>query len=549
MHRPNILWISTHDINPHLGCYTGIFPDAEYAHTPNLDRLAAQGARYNTALATTPVCGPSRSAIITGMFPTTVGTMHMRTKAVPPPEVRPITEHLRAAGYYCTNNAFTDYQFATPVTAFDDFGPQAHWRNRPDPDQPFFAMFHGMVTHESQLYTDNERFAQNTSRLTAEQRHNPDEAPIPPCYPDTPVFRQAVARYNDLITAMDYWVGDLLQQLEEDGLAENTLVVFWSDHGRGFPREKRWPYESGLRVPLIVRWPGKIAPETVQEAPVYTMDLAATMLTAAGLPVPAYMQAQPLFDSTGQFAEPRDYIVGHRDRMGETEDTVRTVRDGRFRYLRNYYPDRPYMQHQEYGDKHASTWQELRDLRFKEAGQLNMGEIPNILTPAQRHFLNTTKPAEELYDLHADPYEVNNLAADPKFADDLQRLRAALDKWQASQPDLGMIPEAELLERWRPNGESPQTAPPTVHVSDGKIVASCVTPGAVIGWTTDSPETQPPQIPPFAVMLGRVAGNPEADGRTWQLYSEPFTPPTGTTLWVRANRIGFVDSEEVMVTL
>ncbi|MEZ4591390.1 MAG: sulfatase [Chloroflexota bacterium] len=291
--RPNSLWISTHDINPHLGCYAGVYPHAEYAHTPNLDRLASEGVRYDTAIATTPVCGPSRSAIITGMYPTAVGTMHMRTKALLPPEVRPIPEYLRAAGYYCTNSAFTDYQFHTPVMTFDDFGPQAHWRNRPDPDRPFFAMFHGMVTHESQIYTDDERFAANTSRLKPEERHDPDAAPVPPNYPDTAVFRTAVARYNDLITAMDYWVGDILQQLEEDGLADNTLVVFWADHGRGFPREKRWPYEGGLRVPLIVRWPGKIAPETVQTAPTCTMDLAATTLAAAGLPVPDYMNAGP----------------------------------------------------------------------------------------------------------------------------------------------------------------------------------------------------------------------------------------------------------------
>jgi N-sulfoglucosamine sulfohydrolase len=336
--HPNILWISTHDINPHLGCYAGVYPHAEYAHTPNLDRLAAEGVRYDNAVATTPVCGPSRSAIITGMYPTAIGTMHMRTKAVLPPEVRPITEYLRAAGYYCTNSAFTDYQFHTPVTAFDDFGPQAHWRNCPEPDQPFFAMFHGMVTHESQIYTDDERFAQNTRRLTPKGRHDPDAAPVPLNYPDTAVFRQAVARYNDLITAMDYWVGDILQQLEEDGLAKDTLVVFWSDHGRGFPREKRWPYECGLRVPLIVRWPGKIAPGTVQTAPTCTMDLAATTLAVAGLPVPDYMHARPLFDAQGRFTQPRQYVFSHRDRMGETEDTVRTVRDGRFRYMRNVHP-------------------------------------------------------------------------------------------------------------------------------------------------------------------------------------------------------------------
>ncbi|MCB0044056.1 MAG: sulfatase [Caldilineaceae bacterium] len=543
--RPNILWISTHDINPHLGCYAGIYPDAAYACTPNLDRMAGEGVRYDNALATTPVCGPSRSAIITGMYPTAIGTMHMRTKAVPPAEVRPIPEILRGAGYYCTNNAFTDYQFHTPATVFDDFGPQAHWRNRPDPDQPFFAMFHGMVTHESQIYTDDERFAHNTRRLTAAQRHDPDAAPVPPVYPDTPVFRQAVARYNDLITAMDYWAGDILDQLAEDGLAHNTLVIFWSDHGRGFPREKRWPYECGLRVPLIARWPGKLAPGTHRTAPVCTMDLAATMPAVAGLPVPAYMQARPLFDAAGVHAPVRDYIFGHRDRMGETEDTVRTVRDARFRYLRNLHPDRPYMQHQEYADQVASTWQELRTMRFQEAGALNLGLLPTLLTPAQRHFLSTTKPPEELYDLTADPYETNNLAADPAYAGELLRLSEALDAWGAAYPDLGMLPEAELLQSRRPTGRFAWTEAPQVSSANGLLTATCATPGGVIGWTDIPPghEASSDQEDPLAA-IKNAAGDPEEDGRAWRLYTGPFSSPVPGPLWFRAHRIGFLASRE-----
>ncbi|MBK8900085.1 MAG: sulfatase [Anaerolineaceae bacterium] len=550
MQHPNIIWISTHDINPHLGCYAGVYPHAEYAHTPNLDRLAAEGVRYNNAIATTPVCGPSRSAIITGMYPTAVGTMHMRTKAVPPPEVRPIPEYLRAAGYYCTNNAFTDYQFHTPATVFDDFGSTAHWRNRPDPDQPFFATFHGMVTHESQIYTDDERFAQNTSRLKLEERHDPDVAPVPPNYPDTAVFRQAVARYNDLITAMDYWLGDILQELETDGLADNTVVVFWSDHGRGFPREKRWPYECGLRVPLIVRWPGKIAPGTVVDELICTMDLAATMLAVAGLPVPKYMHAQLIFDAQGrQSDQPRRYVFSHRDRMGETEDTVRTVRDGRFRYLRNYHPDRPYMQHQEYADRMTSTWQELRKLRFQEAEQLNQGLMPNLLTPAQRHFMNTTKPAEELYDLLADPHEINNLAADPAYATDLQHLRDALNRWQEEYPDLGLIPEAELLQRWRPDGAFSKTTAPEVQMEDDTIIATCETKGASIGWTAVPPATPQTEAKNPLAAMGWAVGNPEVDGRSWQLYTGPFAVVNGRTLWFRANRLGYLDSEEVIMNV
>lgn len=549
---PNILWISTHDINPHLGCYTGVYPHAEYAHTPNLDRLAAGGARYDNAIATTPVCGPSRSSMITGMYPTAIGTMHMRTKAVPPPEVHPIPEYLRAAGYYCTNNAFTDYQFQTPVTVFDDFGPQAHWRSRPDPDQPFFAMFHGIVTHESQIYVDDERFAKNTGRLTPAERHNPAHAPVPPNYPDTPVFREAVARYHDLITAMDYWAGDILQQLQEDGLADNTLVVFWSDHGRGFPREKRWPYEAGLHVPLLVRWPDKIAPNTVRQELVSMMDLAATMLTVAGLPVPDYMHAQPIFDAQGEpSARPREYIFSHRDRMGETEDTVRTVRDTRFRYLRNYHPDRPYMQHQEYADRTTSTWQELRQLRFKEAGQLNQGLIPSLLTPAQRQFMATTKPEEELYDLLEDPHELNNLADDPAYAGDLQRLRHELARWQQTYPDLGLIPETELLQRWRPDGTFKKTEQPEIKIETGLVTATCATEGASIAWTAVPPKPEPESTAPDSLPPPpNVVGNPDIDGRSWQLYTGPFEAPAADrTLWFRAHRLGYQAGEDVALTI
>lgn len=541
---PNILFISTHDINPDLGCYAGVWPGADYAHTPNLDRLAAQGLRYDQAFATSPVCAPSRSAIITGMFPTAIGTMHMRSNAVPPPEVRCFPEYLRATGYYCTNNFFTDFQFQPPVTVFDENSKEAHWRKRPDPAQPFFAAFHGMVTHESQIYVKDEVYQKNIARLKPEERHDPSHAPVPPYYPNTPAFQEAVARYSDNITAMDYWVGDLLDQLEEDGLTASTMVVFWSDHGRGFPREKRWPYEAGLHVPLIVRWPGKIAPGTTYKEPVCTMDLAATMLEVAGLPVPEYMHARPLFDRQGQLIpNPRPYIFGHRDRMGETEDTVRTVRDRRFHYMRNYHPDRPYAQHQNYAET-TSTWRELRRLHWEESQYRGQGIVKKLLTPAQQAFMATSKPPEELYDLTNDPYETNNLAANPDYTADLAPLRQALDEWENTYPDLGMIPEEELLESWRPGGEFKVTEKPEVAREEGGfLVASCPTEGASIGWTTDPPGIHPQSTTDF---LG-LSDEPATGGRLWQLYSGPFTPPDTQTVWFRSQRLGYLQSDDVAV--
>jgi N-sulfoglucosamine sulfohydrolase len=298
--RPNILWITTHDINPHLGCYAGVYPGAEHAVTPHLDRLAAEGLRFDNAFASAPICAPSRSAIITGCHPASIGTIHMRSKAVPPAEVRMFTEHFREAGYYVTNNSFTDFQMATPASAFDGCSDTAHWRDRPDPDQPFFATFHGLITHESQIHLDDQAFEEHVPHVRPEDRHDPGEVELPPYYPDTPVFRTAWARYLDLIGEMDHWVGTILQQLEDDGLTESTIVVFWSDHGRGMPRAKRWANDSGLHEPLIIRWPGRIAPGTSTEALVHLMDLSPSMLAAAGLGVPEHMQASPFLDELGR---------------------------------------------------------------------------------------------------------------------------------------------------------------------------------------------------------------------------------------------------------
>ncbi len=303
--RPNILWISTEDISPDLGCYGD-----SYSITPNLDRLAAEGVRYTNAFATAPVCAPSRSAIITAMYPTTIGSMHMRSKAVPPAGVKAFTEYLRASGYYCTNNSKTDYNFEAPPsnrppdTVWDESSNRAHWRNRTDRNQPFFAVFNLNVTHESQIRVPDEQYKQNVARLKPDQFHDPAKALLPPYYPDTPLVRKDWARYYDNITAMDYLVADILKQLEEDGLAQNTIVFFWGDHGRGLPRAKRFVYDSGLRVPLIVRWPGQLKPGTVNDELVCLFDLGPTALSLAGVPVPAHMQAQAILGSTKESAAP-----------------------------------------------------------------------------------------------------------------------------------------------------------------------------------------------------------------------------------------------------
>ena len=541
MSRPNIVWISTHDINPDLGCYSGDWPGADYAHTPNLDRLAAEGARFDRAFAAAPVCAPARSAIATGCFPNAIGTMHMRTKAVPPADVKLLPQYFREEGYYCTNNYFTDFQVDVPPVVFDDCSPTAHWRNRPDKDTPFFAAFHGMTTPESQIYLEDESFQRATPHIEPQDRHDLAAAPLPPYYPNTEIFRKAWARYADLITEMDHWVGGILNQLEEDGLAENTIVVFWSDHGRGMPRAKRWATEAGLRVPLLLRWPGVIGPGTVRTDLVHTMDLAPTMLEVSGLHIPAHMHGQPLLGQDGTFTNPNAYVYGGRDRMDESEDTSRTVRDTQYRYVRNFHPDRSPMPHIDYPD-HTATWTELRRLRGEEARQLACGELPSLLNDLQRRLVAASKPEEELYDLEQDPHETCNLVQDPGHAEALVRLRGVLQTWQDQIGDLGMMPESELMQTWRPNGQAPVTAAPTISVTGEAVTAACATPGASIGWTALPWQPQEPRK-----LMDQVTGQPPEDARLWNLYTGPVPASETASLRFKAWRLGFIPSEEASV--
>jgi arylsulfatase A-like enzyme len=539
----NVVWISTHDINPDLGCYRGVWPGAEYAVTPRLDRLAAEGAVWTHAFAAAPVCAPARSAIITGCYPTAIGTMHMRSKAVPPPQVRLLPEYFRQAGYYCTNNSFTDFQVATPRTAFDDCSDTAHWRNRPDPDTPFFATFQGMITHESQIYLDDQTFAERTRHVRDADRHDPADAPLPPYYPDTEAFRISWARYSDLVTEMDHWVGEILDQLEEDGLADSTIVVFWSDHGRGMPRAKRWVTEPGLREPLIIRWPGVIEPGTVQTDIVQTMDLAPTMLSVCGLQVPEHMHGVAFLDADGGAAdEPNEYAYAGRDRMDENEDTSRSVRDQRYRYIRHFHPDRAALQHTAYPDQLA-TWADLRRIASEEARQVAAGEVKSLFTPLQRSLVAPCKPVEELYDLDTDPHETTNLAEDPDHATPLIRLREALQGWQDRFGDLGLVPEADLIQRWRPGGRPRVTDRPRLSRSGDTVSAECDTPGALIAWTDDPPTGSVPQP-----LMQRVSGDPVADGRWWRLYTTAVALPGDGRLWFQAWRLGYEPSPEVGTT-
>lgn len=431
--RPNILWITCEDTSPLLGCYGDAF-----AATPNLDALAQQGVRYTQAFAYTGVCAPSRSCLITGVYPLRLGSLHMRSTTRLPDQVKCFTEYLRAAGYYCSNNVKEDYNFKTPSSAWDESSARAHWRKRA-PGQPFFSVFNFTVSHQSQVFCDEKKHAQNTKRLRPDQRHDPARVTVPPIHPDTPEFRKEWAWHYDNVTAVDYSVGDVLAELAQDGLTENTIVFFFSDHGTGMPSIKMYAWGPSLQVPLIVRLPGPWA----QWAPaprggttdrlVSFVDFAPTVLSLAGLDAPAHFQGTAFL---GPKAGPaRDLIFGGKDRQGECADTIRYVRDGRFQYNRNFHPEVPFGQYMSYTWQHASTraWEQLH-----RAGRLS---------GAPARFFAPTKPVEELYDVARDPWQIHNLAGDPRHADDLTRLRQTLYARMQQTGDLGLLPERELHAR------------------------------------------------------------------------------------------------------
>ncbi len=431
--RPNILWITCEDISPHLGCYGDT-----YAVTPNLDRLARQGLRYTRAFATASVCTPARSCLITGVHASSLGTQHLRGPAPLPESVRCFTEYLRRSGYYCSNNVKEDYNFKTPPGAWDESSGTAHWRGR-QPRQPFFSVFNLTTTHQGQIRYSAEQFARVNAQLAPGQRHDPAKAPLPPYYPDTPVVRRIVAQLHTQITRMDMQVAGILKQLEEDGLADDTIVFFYSDHGTGLPRHKRWIYDSGTRVPMIVRFPERYRllapgePGTTVDRLVSFVDFAPTVLSLVGLDIPDYMQGRAFLGK--QTGRPRDYVFSVRDRVDEVHEFSRTVRDRRWRYIRNYATHRPRMQHSFYSEQ-TPIRRELRRLAAEDK-----------LTAEPKELMSSTKPAEELYDTQTDPHEVDNLAGSPEHRDTLERLRSVLRKWMLGTRDTGLLPEADMHRR------------------------------------------------------------------------------------------------------
>jgi N-sulfoglucosamine sulfohydrolase len=410
-------------LGPEVGCYG----DAQ-AITPNIDRLSSEGARFTRCFTHAPVCAPSRHGLITGQYPIKTGAHHMRSTLIKPPMT--FTKLLRDAGYFVAWPGKTDFNFKEPADFADT---REGWLKKAPPAQPFFAYLNLLETHESQVRNDRDKFAANTQRLTPEQRHDPAKMQLPPFWPDAPEVRRELANYYDLVTAVDYGVGDVLAWLDAHAITDNTIVVFFGDHGRGMPRYKRWCHDTGTHVPLIVRWPGKLQPGSVREELVEFVDLPATMLALAGAPVPQDFDGQVFLGPNA--APERKYVHAHRDYMDETFDRIRSVRDKRWRYVRNFHPELPYAQRNDYMEigKTMQVWRQ-----WHSEGKLNA---------AQSLFFAATKPQEELYDTDTDPFEINDLAAHPAHAAKVAELRAACDEWLARTNDMGAVPVDDLIRR------------------------------------------------------------------------------------------------------
>ncbi len=505
---PNIIWFMVEDINPYIGCFGD-----DVAQTPNLDKLAEEGVKFTNVHSVSGVCAPSRAALITGCYPTAIGAHNMRTsgsgskpegilphETVPPAYVHFFTEYLRQAGYYCMNKGKKDYQMEAPVTAWDHLS--GHWDRAPE-GKPFFLYYNGfMVTHESSIWNNA-----NHPEII-----KPSEVNVPPIYPDNPIIRQDIARNYSNIAEMDARIGEYLSELKEKDLLDKSIIVFLSDNGGPLPRGKREIYDTGLKVPMIIRYPHKQHAGTVNDDLISFVDLGPTMLSLAGLDVPETMHGR-VFWGKNKDTE-RKYIYAARDRMDTEYDIRRAVKDKRFKYIRNYKPEIGSYQPIQYR-LNMDMMNEM--LRLRDNGSLNA---------QQMIWFRESKPEEELFDTRNDPYELNNLAGNPEYEEKLLELRTAHEQWEEEFGDLGFSPEKELIESWWPNFKQPVTPEPLFKQDTDFVAVVPAIQGARLAYQIIDEEESAPNV------LDR-----------WKIYSGPVQLQARQKLAVISHRIGYKESK------
>ena len=519
----NIIWISCEDIGPILSTYGN-----EVINTPNIDRIAAEGVKYTNAFSTVGVCAPSRFSIITGMYPARLGAHNMRTgnhnnykspedvfhkldkgildksgknvpeyEVVTPSYVKLFPEYLRAENYYCVNDNKCDYQFNTPFTTWDDVFGGGSYKNAPK-GAPFFYVKNFYTTHESRIWLRKDK------PMTV----SPSQVPIPDYYPDIPVVRRDIARKYSNIEALDKEVGELLKQLETDGVLDNSIIFFWSDHGGNLLRQKRAVGNSGLHVPLLIRYPNGYRAGEVDDRLVSLMDLGPTVMSLLGIAPPKHLDGKAF---AGKYEEaPRKLIFGSADRFDESTDMQRSVLDGRYVYVKNFMPELPLIYRNKY-----------REQIPMNAKLIALNQEKKLEGNASYIFMNS-KPQEEFYDLKNDPYEVYNLAEDPKYSKKIEEYRLALNDWQLEIGDKGFIPEHDLIESFWPEMKQPITQNVTFEKDKtGTLKLKSSTAGASIGY-----------------QIGDDIGT-----NHWNLYYKPIAIDKNQKIIARAIRIGYQASE------
>ena len=514
----NVIWISCEDMGPVLGTY-----GVKEISTPNIDKLADEGIKYTNAYSTVGVCAPSRFSVITGMYPARLGAHNMRTgnfytykdpdkltykqnkgvvdksginvpeyEVVTPHNIKAFTEYLRNENYYCINNNKCDYQFNSPFTAWDEVSGNISYKDRPK-NTPFFYVKNLMVTHESRIWLrKDEPITVNKKKLK-----------IPAYYPDIPEVRNDIAIKYSNIQEMDNQVGEIISDLHKNNLLEKTIIFFWSDHGGNLLRQKRAVGNSGLKVPLIIRFPNGFRSGEVDDRIVSLMDLGPTTMSLLGIKPPSFLDGKAFL---GKYkTKPRSYAFGSADRFDESTDMQRSVIDGRFVYIKNFMPELPLIYRNKYREQVSMN---------KKVIQMN---IDGELIGDSKYIFMKTKQNEELYDLKSDPYEVNNIVNNPDYKDKLIELRDALKSWQEEIDDKGFTNESELINEFWPNMIQPITKAVKITVSDNVISLKCETKGASIGY-----------------QIGGQIGS-----QNWKLYNKPLDLSSHQKLATRAIKIGY----------